>query len=506
MLTDDVAIDRRILQEAKTLEGDGHQIILLAGHDAAKPSHEMIGETRVERLVPVYNGRREELTVRVSAMIGHAVNALSARSQSLVGRANLTLFGVLRRVLALAYSGLARVLAGLERRVRSAGMRRSLNGARQQLAATQQTSDALIDRTQSVVGKLAVTLVWRFYWVLGMVNHRGMGLAVKLVRRTRLLPVRDEQLAKRAAYYRPDVVHAHDLPQMRGGLVAARRLGVPFVYDAHELYPEIGTLTERQQQRLGRLERRLMPKCDVAITVNPHIAAEMSKRYRVRAPEVILNAIDPVDVGARHLRFHELLGLAVSDRVLLFQGWMSPTRGLDLLIDALARTEPVVHLVLMGYGDMADDLIEQARRLGVEERVHIIPAVPQDELLHWTQAADAGVIPYPAVDLNHRFCSPNKLFEFIQAGLPIVANDLPFLRDVVGGEGIGRLAPIEDPDQFARAIDEVIGGGGENNARCRARIAEVADKYSWRVQGEHLREIYSRLDATAGAGRRKEQR
>jgi glycosyltransferase involved in cell wall biosynthesis len=233
--------------------------------------------------------------------------------------------------------------------------------------------------------------------------------------------------------------------------------------------------------------------------VNPYIAAEMAKRYRVRPPNVILNAIDPVDAGPRERRFHAMLGLAENDRVLLFQGWMSPTRGLDLLIDAMARARPYVHLVLMGYGDMADELLAHAARLGIGERVHMVPAVPQDELLYWTQAADAGVIPYPAVDLNHRFCSPNKLFEFIQAGLPIVSNDLPYLRDVVGGEQIGALAPIEDTEAFARAIDDVLASDDARNQAYRARIAEIADKYSWRTQGEHLRLIYAGLGSSAGA-------
>jgi glycosyltransferase involved in cell wall biosynthesis len=495
MLTDDVAIDRRILQEAATLEADGHDVILLAGYDANRPAHEVIGATRVERLVPVYNGRREEVTVRIAAMIGNLINACSARSQRIAGRANLGLFAVIRRLEAKVFALLARVLAGLQRRTGSDVLRTAVDG----LARGHHSAEGFIDRSQSAFGGVLVSLTWRVWWVLGMVNHRGGGVAVKAVRRTRRLPVRDEQLASRAAYYRPDVVHAHDLPQLRGGLVAARRLGVPFVYDAHELYPEIGTLTKRQQDRLGRLERRLMPKCDATITVNPYIAAEMAKRYRVRPPNVILNAIDPVDVGPRERRFHEMLGLAENDRVLLFQGWMSPTRGLDLLIDAVARARPHVHLVLMGYGDMADELLAHAARLGIGERVHMVPAVPQDELLYWTQAADAGVIPYPAVDLNHRFCSPNKLFEFIQAGLPIVANDLPYLRDVVGGEQIGALAPIEDPAAFANAIDDVLAADDASNRAYRSRIAEIADRYSWRTQGEHLRQIYADLGTSAGA-------
>jgi glycosyltransferase involved in cell wall biosynthesis len=107
-----------------------------------------------------------------------------------------------------------------------------------------------------------------------------------------------------------------------------------------------------------------------------------------------------------------------------------------------------------------------------------------------------GVIPYPAVDLNHHFCSPNKLFEFIQAGLPIVANDLPFLRDVIVGEAIGAVAPIEQHEEFGKAIDRIAHAGAADRDALAARISAAAPRYDWVSQEAILRSTYEALPTT----------
>src|SRR5205085_12556213 len=88
-------------------------------------------------------------------------------------------------------------------------------------------------------------------------------------------------------------------------------------------------------------------------------------------------------------------------------------------------------------------------------RVHVIPAVPQRDLLAYCASADVGVIPYQAVDLNNYYTSPNKLFDFIQAGLPIVASDLPYLHKVIVSDGLGVVAKLDSPLAYADAINSV---------------------------------------------------
>lgn len=504
MATDDVPIDRRILQEADTLLADGHQVILIAGWAPDRPTHEMIGQIRVERLAIPSGGRRELLAGRVTGFASRAINALSARSQRIVGRGVLVVYrsGVLAlRVLRFVGVRGARASGWLERaarRVRHVDPEsRYAQVAEHHVRSLHDVAVEGLSAVQPRVGQAAVGLTAKSWWVVGMANAKLSPRLVTLALRSRRVPLRDRVIADRIAYYRPDVIHVHDLPQLRAGVLAADKVSVPLVYDAHELYPEIGTLTPRQQRSLGKLEKRLMPECDATITVNPYIAQEMAKRYRVAAPTVILNAIDGRTEGRRRddRDLRTVLGLPADACIVLFQGWLSPTRGLDHLVNAVARTDTRVHLVFMSYGDMIAELLAQAGRLGIADRVHFQPAVPQHELLDWTASADIGVIPYPAVDLNHHYCSPNKLFEFIQAGLPIVANDLPFLRDVVVGEGVGAVAPIEQPERFAAAIDSIALLDPADRAALQDRIREAAPRFSWASQEPVLRSLYAGLGA-----------
>jgi glycosyltransferase involved in cell wall biosynthesis len=139
---------------------------------------------------------------------------------------------------------------------------------------------------------------------------------------------------------------------------------------------------------------------------------------------------------------------------LLYQGGLSTGRQLEALVSAMALVQVTgVHLVILGDGPLQPALQKLAVAPGAQGRVHLHPAVPQSELLAWTAAADAGVIPYQPTCLNNLYCTPNKLFEFIAAGLPILASDLPEIRAIVAGHGIGQLADLSSPSAIAAAID-----------------------------------------------------
>ncbi|MCK4624294.1 MAG: hypothetical protein KAV00_03215, partial [Phycisphaerae bacterium] len=104
-----------------------------------------------------------------------------------------------------------------------------------------------------------------------------------------------------------------------------------------------------------------------------------------------------------------------------------------------------------------------------------------------------GIIPYQPVDLNNYYCSPNKLFEFIQAGLPLIVNDLPFLKKVVGGENFGVVAKLETPEQYARAIREMFDASLGGPGRFRQRILKQAGEYNWTKEEKKITAIYNQL-------------
>jgi glycosyltransferase involved in cell wall biosynthesis len=295
-----------------------------------------------------------------------------------------------------------------------------------------------------------------------------------------------------ASRFSPDVFVAHDLPMLAVARQQAERCSAKLVYDSHELYSE-QEFSEREKLRWAQIESRHIGMCDAVITVNESIAAELEKRYGVRDVAVIYNADRASASLERSKLFHELFSLPPSTRVLLLQGGLSAGRNLESLIEAMAHVrDESIALVILGDGTLAKKLAASAQRLGLGSRIYFHPAVPQKELPRYAMAADAGVIPYQAICLNNYFCTPNKLFEFIAAGLPILASDLPELRKMVKGRDIGLVGDMSRPEGMARLIEELFRDEGRLAAWTRHACA-ARKEVCWEVEGRKLVAIYDGL-------------
>lgn len=300
----------------------------------------------------------------------------------------------------------------------------------------------------------------------------------------------DDFVLRKALEHRFDVVHVHDFPMLRVGVMAARARGVPVIYDSHEFYPVQSEFPADLQRRYLRLERRFARQCAAVITVNPYLARMIGEAHGIPTPEVILNASELAEAEPVPLR--ERLGFGPDDVLILYQGWISSNRNIAVLIEAMRHLPERMKLVMVGYGDYVEVLKETARRYGLESRVAFLGRIESDDLPGYTVACDIGVIPYAAVDEMHRYCSPNKLFEFIMAGIPIVANDLPYLRDVVLGHHLGETVDMASPEDLAAAIGRLV-ASPEKLSEVRAAVRKARDQYNWTIEGRKLLDIYRRV-------------
>lgn len=290
-----------------------------------------------------------------------------------------------------------------------------------------------------------------------------------------------------------DVLHVHDFPLLNVGVAAKKELNCQLVYDAHELYHAQASLRPAIQRQYRRRERRLIHKADESITVNPYIAGIMARDYRCRPPRVILNAAPRVPDIAAAGKFRSRNSLCSEARIVLYQGWMSPERGIDNLVRAAAQFIDGVHLVLIGYGECE----EQLKRISADQgtnngKVLFLGRIEPDELTAITREADLGVIPYHPVDLNHLYCSPNKLFEFASACVPFLANDLPFLRDIADEHGFGVIADLSQPASIASAVNQVM-TDLSRLAALKSAAASARDKLNWELEELKLLDLYAGL-------------
>ena len=294
-----------------------------------------------------------------------------------------------------------------------------------------------------------------------------------------------------------DVFHAHDLINLPIAYKAAQATGAKLAYDAHELFSEIDNRWIRvRRDYWRRAEKALLPRCLVATTVNEFIAEEMARRYGVPAPDVLYNCTrrpQGFDPDETHHHLQNALGLPDEKRVVLYQGWMAEGRGLEeLVMGAAALREADAVLALMGYGDFKPQLQSLAEEHGLVDVVRFLDPVPQSQLVPYCASATVGVIPYRPVDLNNYYSSPNKLFDFIQSGTPLLANDLPFLRKVIVGRDIGGVAAMTTPVSVGEAMLGILSQleSGDTAARWRANLREAASVFNWEHEGEKLLKLF----------------
>lgn len=286
----------------------------------------------------------------------------------------------------------------------------------------------------------------------------------------------------------PDALHAHDLNTLPVAAALARRLHLPLTYDAHELYPEISTLSAREAAIWRRVERRLARRADHVVTVCDSIAAELERRYGVVRPTVLLNC--PVARGSNGRRRADPTG--GGEPVILYQGGFAPHRGLETLVHSAHQLE-LGTIVLMGWGRLEGELRELIRREGLEEQVRIAAPVPPAEVVAYAAEAAVGVIPYEPVGLNNTYTTPNKLFDYMAAGLPVAASRLPeLIRFVEQGE-IGLTFTPGDPASLAAALNGILADPARYE-QMRERARQAAHRYTWERESQKLLALYSYQD------------
>jgi len=305
--------------------------------------------------------------------------------------------------------------------------------------------------------------------------------------------LRDRTLTRsftRAALARPaDVYHAHDLTVLEPALRAARAHGARLVYDAHELYPELTGLAKSERARWARLERRLIREPDVVIVPSPARADAMAERYGIERPVVIMNAPEagPVpDPAASPLAVLRQAG----ETLLVYAGGFTPNRGLENVVRALEAL-PTCRLTMIGWGPLEPELRAVAARSGAEARVEFLPAVEPDQVVATIAGADIGLAPYIPIGLNNQLAAPNKLAEYLHAGLAVAASDLPDVRALVQRHAVGTLFDATSPTSIAAAIGELLEPGRLEKAKAAARAA--APGYTWERQAEVLLGVYEKL-------------
>ncbi|WP_180217760.1 glycosyltransferase family 4 protein, partial [Streptomyces albus] len=306
----------------------------------------------------------------------------------------------------------------------------------------------------------------------------------------------------------PDVIHANDVTMIAVGArsaarLRARGLRTAWLYDAHEYVRGVEWPDAVRASAFPGVEREHIGCADAVVTVSGELAGILREAYGLPAePLVVANAPvrEAVRAGAGECAsVRDACGLGPDVPLLVYAGWIGPERGLDTAVEGLAEL-PHAHLALVAAAKpnaTLQKLLARAEELGVRERVHVVPYVPQEQVPDYLSSADLGLICFRHVP-NCEISLPTKAAEYLHAGLPLVTSGVRTLRNFVERTGVGEVFTAEDVPSFVAAVQRGLARRGE----LAARITEpLLAELSWEQQSAALLELYERLAGPETAAR-----
>jgi N-acetyl sugar amidotransferase len=286
-------------------------------------------------------------------------------------------------------------------------------------------------------------------------------------------------------------VNCHSLSTLPLGWLLKRLTGARLIYDTHELETETQGMTG-MAQRLARVTENLFIRsADAVIVVGSKIAEWYRMRYPEIAPVVIRNLPDVAYEPGRSNLFRERLGIASEDLIFFYQGLLTDGRGIDVTLSAFMRAPANRHVVFLGYGPREEEVREAADRY---PNIHFLPAVPPEQVRNYTKSGDVGLCMAAPVCLSYRYGLPNKLFEYLGAGVPVIATPLVEIAAVVDSSGCGWIIE-DDVEKLANLVATI--SKNEAEKRGAAGIGWTSEN-SWEGECATLRAVYADMNLVTG--------
>ncbi|MGQ9628950.1 MAG: glycosyltransferase family 4 protein [bacterium] len=336
----------------------------------------------------------------------------------------------------------------------------------------------------SLKSKCIAPLLERFLWRLGKFPSFWFSQILRNVL----------YLASEVTNHSADIYHANDLDTLWVACSAARRFGAKVVYDNHELWLEQPFVRNIPlAYSLGfLLEGQLIGAVDRVVVVNESIGRILKERYFIGDFTVVMNCPRLQSPDGRSYLGEELRRKVGGRRILLYQGRYEPGRGLEEIVRSMRFVEGGA-LVLRGYGVLEASLRGLVESLNLEDRVFFAPPVPMADLVDAAAEADLGLMPYRDTCLDHRYCTPNKLFEYMMAGLAVAASDLPEIRRILSESGAGEVFDPDDPRNIADVVNGIISDELMLKEMRRNAVLSARERYNWGVEAQKLIDTYISL-------------
>ncbi|WP_417334499.1 glycosyltransferase [Halarcobacter sp.] len=287
-----------------------------------------------------------------------------------------------------------------------------------------------------------------------------------------------------------NIIHCNDLSALPMGVfikvLSKNRIYV--VYDAHEYETERDAMPIWLKHFLKFFERRLIKYTSKIFTVSDSIANAYKNDYNIEKPALVLNCPKYKEIKNKNNIFREKLNIAENKKIFLYQGGLKSGRGIEILLDAFKniKNENIV-IVFMGFGPLKKDILEARKE---HQNIYFYDAVSPEILLEHTNSADYGILFYEDTCLNHRYCSPNKIFEYFMAEIPVIVSNLYEMKRLVETYNVGEVAVENNSSGFIEALENI---SLKDYDLLVENVKKIKQKYNWEEQERVMLDEYKSL-------------
>jgi glycosyltransferase involved in cell wall biosynthesis len=307
-----------------------------------------------------------------------------------------------------------------------------------------------------------------------------------------------EVLKKNIKY---DFVLANDLPCLKPALKIKKKINCKLIYDSHEIYNE--TLNQffndtknplkttmfwvivKIMRFLGSsAENRFIKQVDHFITVGEMLRKYFENTHKYKGIKVVMNC-PSLNSNIQKKDLRQLFNIPTDGKICIYQGVLNKGRGLEMLIKAFCHTKDNVFLIIFGEGPLKEQLISMIKTLRISKKIIFLPLIEASKLISYTAGADIGINLLEPINLSKKFALPNKIFEYIHVGIPIISSKTLEMEIIYRKYNLGML--IENStEKIALAINHL---SENNNTTFIENCAKAKLEYNWEQQENELFEI-----------------
>ncbi|MBC7412062.1 MAG: glycosyltransferase [Bacteroidia bacterium] len=282
-----------------------------------------------------------------------------------------------------------------------------------------------------------------------------------------------------------DCLLANDLDTLLANYLAHKCKGGELYYDTHEYFTEVPELAHNPfaKNTWLKIEQFIFPKLKTVYTVNASIANIYTKLYGNNVH--IVRNIPVFMTLTEATKTRKELGFTDQQKIIILQGaGINIDRGAEEAVLAMKHLPNNYVLLIIGSGDAIPTVQHLITEHNLQQRVQLLPRIPYADLMHYTRIANVGITLDKDTNLNYKYSLPNKLFDYIHAGIPIVSSNLIELTTIIRKYNVGEITPSHTPQDIANTIEKAA------NTNYTTALLHAKSELQWQNECKVLTTLY----------------